>query len=85
MKESELKKLYYEHFQDKIKSTGKYKRKFSKAVDYVNEQGKRFSKEDMDVIDNIIENFIEAEDQMLEDTFVLAVKYAYKIFNEIKG
>lgn len=85
MKESELKKLYYEHFQDKIKSTDKYKRKFGKAVDYVKEQEKRFSKEDMDIIDNIIENFIDAEDQMLEDTFVLAVKYAYKIFNEIKS
>ena len=61
------------------------KSKFGKAVDYVKEQVKRFSKEDMDIIDNIIENFIDAEDQMLEDTFVLAFKYAYKIFNEIKG
>ena len=85
MKEKELKKLYYEYFQDKIKTSEKYKIKFNKAVSYEKENMKKFSKEDMDIIDNIIENFIDAEDQMLEDTFVLAVKYAYKIFNEIKG
>lgn len=84
MKEKELKKLYYEHFQEKIKSSEKYKIKFNKAVDYANEQMKRFSKEDRNIIENIVDNFIMAENQMLEDTFVLAVKYAYKIFNEIK-
>ena len=31
----------------------------------------------------IVSNFIEAEDQMLEDTFVNAVKYAYKVLKEI--
>lgn len=84
MKEKELKKLYYEYFQEKIKSSEKYKIKFNKAVDYANEQMKRFSKEDRNIIENIVDNFIMAENQMLEDTFVLAVKYAYKLFNEIK-
>ena len=45
---------------------------------------KRFSKEDIGIIENIVDNFILAENQMLEDTFVFAVKYAYKILNEIK-
>ena len=34
MKEKELRKLYYEHFQEKIKSSEKYKIKFNKAVSY---------------------------------------------------
>lgn len=84
MKEKELKKVYYGYFQEKIKSSEKYKIKFNKAVDYANEQMKKFSKEDRNIIENIVDNFIMAENQMLEDTFVLAVKYAYKIFNEIK-
>ena len=85
MKEKELRKLYYEHFQEKIKSSEKYKIKFNKAVSYEKENLKRFSKEDIGIIENIVDNFILAENQMLEDTFVLAVKYTYKILNEIKG
>ena len=84
MKEKELKKLYYEYFQDKIKTSEKYKIKFNKAVSYEKENMKKFSKEDKEIIENIVDNFIIAENQMLEDTFVLAVKYAYKILNEIK-
>lgn len=45
---------------------------------------KGFSKEDKEIIENIADNFIMAENQMLEDTFVFAAKYAYKILNEIK-
>ena len=85
MKEKELRKLYYEDFQEKIKSSEKYKMKFNKAVSYEKEYMKRFSKENKDIIENIVDNFIIAENQMLEDTFVLAVKYAYKIINEIKN
>ena len=85
MKEKELRKLYYEHFQEKIKSSEKYKIKFNKAVSYEKEHMKRFSKDDKEIIENIVDNFIMAENQMLEDTFVFAVKYAYKIINEIKN
>ena len=41
-------------------------------------------KEDKVKLENIIYSFIEAEDQMLEDTFVNAVKYSYRVFQELK-
>ena len=56
MKEKELRKLYYEHFQEKIKSSEKYKIKFNKAVSYEKENMKRFSKADKEVIENIVDN-----------------------------
>ena len=40
--------------------------------------------DDKKKLERIIYNFIEAEDQMLQDTFVNAVKYAYKVFREIE-
>ena len=41
--------------------------------------------EDRTIIENIIDKFIAAEDKLLEDTFVNAVKYAYKVFQDIKS
>ncbi|MGN1310707.1 MAG: hypothetical protein ACI4VP_03240 [Clostridia bacterium] len=84
MKEKELRKLYYDYFQEKMKTSEKYKNKFKEAVAYQKEHLKDFSKEEQLIIENMITKFADVEDQMLEDTFVNAVKYAYKIFCELK-
>lgn len=57
---------------------------FSKAVDKEKEYFETISKEDRVKLENIIYSFIDAEDQMIEDTFVNAVKYAYKVFRKIE-
>jgi len=85
MKDKELRKIYREYFQEKMKQSNKYKTIFSTAVDEEKEYVKHISKKDLEKVEKIISDFIEAEDQMLEDTFVDAVKYAYKIFKEIEN
>ena len=83
MKDKELRIVYKEYFQEKMKQSPKYKTMFSKAVDEEKEYFETIPKEDRVKLEEIIYSFIEAEDQMLEDTFVNAVKYACKIFKEV--
>ncbi|MBO4815786.1 MAG: hypothetical protein J5507_02390 [Clostridia bacterium] len=85
MKDKELRIIYKEYFQEKMKQSPTYKAMFSKAVDEEKEYFKTIPKEDRVKLEKIIYSFIEAEDQMLEDTFVNAVKYAYKVFKEIEN
>ncbi|MBO4815747.1 MAG: hypothetical protein J5507_02180 [Clostridia bacterium] len=85
MKDTELRKIYREYFQEEMKQSEKYKTMFSKAVDEEKEYVKKISKEEKVKLEQIVSNFIEAEDQMLEDTFVNAVKYAYKVLKEIES
>ena len=80
-----LKTIYREYFQEKMKSSIEYKKMFAEAVEYQNEYLKNILTEDRTIIENIIDKFIAAEDKMLEDTFVNAVKYAYKVFQDIKS
>lgn len=82
MEERKLKTIYKEYFQNKIKQSNKYKELFSTAVDYEKEYLSTH-KSDTAKLEQVIDAFIYAQNQMLEDTFVYAVKYAYKIFNEI--
>ena len=85
MKDKELRIIYKEYFQEKMKQSLKYKTMFSKTVDEEKEYFETIPKEDRVKLEEIIYSFIEAEDQMLEDTFVNAVKYAYKVFKEIEN
>ena len=80
-----LKTIYREYFQEKMKSSIEYKKMFAEAVEYQNEYLKNILTEDRTIIENIIDKFIAAEDKLLEDTFVNAVKYAYKVFHDIKS
>ncbi len=80
-----LKTIYREYFQEKMKSSIEYKKMFAEAVEYQNEYLKNILTEDRTIIENIIDKFIAAEDKLLEDTFVNAVKYAYKVFQDIKS
>ena len=80
-----LKTIYREYFQEKMKSSIEYKKMFAEAVEYQNEYLKNILTEDSTIIENIIDKFIAAEDKLLEDTFVNAVKYAYKVFQDIKS
>ena len=84
MEGEELKKIYREHFKESMKDSEEYKKMFNDAVDFQKSFVDKLSKEDKEVFDKIIEKFIGAEDQMLEDTFVNAVKYSYKVFQELK-
>lgn len=83
MQESKLKTIYKEYFQNKIQQSQKYKELFSKAVDYEKEY-LLTHKSDREKLEQIIDAFIHSQTQMLEDTFVYAVKYAYEVFNEIR-
>ena len=85
MKEKELREIYKKYFQEKMKQSKKYKTMFSTAVDEEKEYAKFISKKELEKVEKIISGFIEAEDQMLEDTFVNAVKYSYKVFKEIEN
>lgn len=85
MNSKELKTIYREYFQEKMKSSIEYKKMFAEAVEYQNAYLKNILTEDRTIIENIIDKFIAAEDKMLEDTFVNAVKYAYKVFQDIKS
>lgn len=85
MKDKGLRIIYKEHFQEKMKQSQKYKAMFSKAVDEQKEYLETVPKEDRVKLEKIIYSFIETEDQMIEDTFVNAVKYAYKVFKEIES
>jgi len=85
MDSKELKTIYRECFQEKMKSSNGYKKMFAEAVEYQNKYLKSVLTEDRTIIENIIDKFIAAEDKMLEDTFVNAVKYAYKVFQDIKS
>ena len=80
-----LKTIYREYFQEKMKSSIEYKKMFAEAVEYQNEYLKNILTEDRTIIENIIDKFIAAEDKLLEDTFVNAVKYAHKVFQDIKS
>ena len=80
-----LKTIYREYFQEKMISSIEYKKMFAEAVEYQNEYLKNILTEDRTIIENIIDKFIAAEDKLLEDTFVNAVKYAYKVFQDIKS
>ena len=84
MQEKELKKIYRDHFKESMKDSKEYKKMFNDAVDFQKPFVEKLSKEDKEEFDEIIERFIEAEDQMLEDTFVNAVRYSYKVFQELK-
>lgn len=83
MEESKLRTIYKEYFQNKIQQSQKYKKLFSKAVDYEKEYLSTHQS-DTAKLEQIIDAFIYAQTQMLEDTFVFAVKYAYQVFNEIR-
>lgn len=83
MEERKLKAIYNEYFQNKIKQSKKYKELFSKAVVFEKEYLSTH-KNDIAKLEQIIDAFIYAQTQMLEDTFVYAVKYAYEVFNEIR-
>ena len=83
MEESKLKTIYNEYFQNKIKQSKKYKKLFSIAVDYEKEYLSTH-KSETEKIEQIVDAFISAQNQMLEDTFICAVKYAYDVFNEIQ-
>lgn len=82
MEEIKLKAIYNEYFQNKIKQSKRYQELFSKAVDYEKEYLSTH-KDDTAKLEQIIDAFIYAQTQMLEDTFVYAVKYAYDVFNEL--
>ena len=84
MEGEELKKIYREHFKESMKDSEEYKTMFNDAVDFQKTFVDKLSKEDREIFDQIVEKFIGAEDQMLEDTFVNAVKYSYKVFQELK-
>lgn len=83
MKDKELKKIYNKYFQETLKATKEYEKLFNYSTDMQQSFVSKLSKEDREEFENIIESFIVAEDQMLEDTFVNAVKHAYKVFKEI--
>ena len=83
MEECKLKTIYKEYFQNKIQQSQKYKELFSKAVHYEKEYLSTH-KSDTEKLEQIIDAFIYAQTQMLEDTFVYAVKYTYKVFNETR-
>lgn len=83
MEESKLKAIYKEYFQNKIQQSKKYKKLFSKAVDYEKEYLSTH-KSDTSKLEQVIDAFIYSQTQMFEDTFVYAVKYAYQVFNEIR-
>ena len=85
MNSKELKTIYRECFQEKMKSSIEYKKMFAEAVEYQNEYLKNILTGDRTIIENIIDKFIAEEEKMLEDTFVNAVKYAYKVFQDIKS
>lgn len=85
MNSKELKTIYREYFQEKMKSSIEYKKMFAEAVEYQNAYLKNILTEDRTIIENIIDKFIAAEDKLLEDTFVNAVKYVYKVFQDIKS
>lgn len=84
MKDRELKKIYNEYFQQTLKATKEYEKLFNDSTDMQKSFVSRLSKEERGEFEKIIESFIAAEDQILEDTFVSAVKYAYKVFQELK-
>lgn len=84
MEDKELKKIYNEYFRATLKATKEYETLFNDSADIQKPFVDRLSKEDRQIFDQIIEKFIGAEDQMLEDTFVSAVKYSYKVFLELK-
>ena len=84
MKDKELRKIYNEYFKESLKNTKEYKELFNSSVDIQRLFVTKLSKEDKETFDKIIESFIIAEDRMLEDTFVNAVKYTYKVFKELK-
>lgn len=83
MEECKLKTIYKEYFQNKIQQSQKYKELFSKAVHYKKEYLSTH-KSDTEKLEQIIDAFIYAQTQMLEDTFVYAVKYTYEVFNETR-
>lgn len=83
MDDCKLKTIYKEYFQNKIQQSKKYKELFSKAVDFEKEY-LATHKSDIAKLEQIIDAFIYSQTQMLEDTFVYAVKYAYEVFNEIR-
>ena len=83
MEITELKKIYREHFKESMKDSEEYKKMFNDAVDFQKTFVDKLSKEDKEIFEKIIEKFIEAENQMLEDTFVDAVRYSYKVFQEL--
>ena len=83
MEDKELKKIYNEYFQRTLKSTKEYKELFNDSADRQKAFVSKLSNEDREEFEKIIENFIIAEDQMLEDTFVNAVRYAFKVFKEL--
>ena len=83
MDDCKLKTIYKEYFQTIIQQSKKYKELFSKAVDFEKEY-LATHKSDIAKLEQIIDAFIYSQTQMLEDTFVYAVKYAYEVFNEIR-
>ena len=85
MKDQELKAIYNGYFSEIMKVSEKYQKKFNEAVDMQKLFTDKLSNEDKQVFDKIVESFITCEDQLLEDTFVYAVKYAYKVFKEIEN
>ena len=85
MKDQELKSIYNQYFSEIMKASKEYQRKFNEAVDRQKPFTDKLSNEDMQIFDKIVESFITCEDQLLEDTFVYAVKYAYKVFKEIES
>ena len=84
MESTELKNIYTQYFKDSMKNSKEYKKMFNDAVDFQKTFVDKLSKEDKEIFEIIIEKFIEAEDQILEDTFVNAVRYSYKVFQELK-
>ena len=85
MKDQELKGIYNNYFSETMKASKEYQRRFNEAVDMQKPFTDNLSNVDKQVFDKIVESFITCEDQLLEDTFVYAVKYAYKIFKEIES
>ena len=85
MKDKELKAIYNNYFSETMKASKEYQKKFNEAVNRQKPFTDKLSKEDKQLFDKIVESFIFAEDQLLEDTFVNAVKYAYKVFQEIES
>ncbi len=71
-------------FKKTLKQTNEYKELFNCSADKQQLFVTKLSKEDKETFENIIDSFIVAEDQMLEDTFVNAVKYSYKLFLKLK-
>lgn len=85
MDDNVLKKLYNEYFQEKMKSSERYQDLFNEAVDYEKEYLENVSKEDKAIIENIVDKFIIAEEQKIEDTFINTIKCVYKVFQEINN